>query len=388
MSDLADDLALLSDLGIDIEPEPERTYNAREARIIAGFEDIQRFVTEHGRAPGHGEGGDIFERLYAVRLDRLRELEDARELLAPFDAQGLLEGDVTVKLQDEDDDALLAALGIDADAEDDITQLRHVTPAAHRRAAEEIAGREVCREFDAFAPVFAKAKAELSSGIIEARPNIRIADFVEGALFVVNGQLALIAEKGEEFDSTSEGDKDARMRVIYDNGTESRDLLMRSLQRALHKDKAGRVLSKVDAGPLFSDRATNQTGYVYVLRSLSDDPKIAPHRDAMIKIGATRGDVSRRIANAENEATYLLAPVKVLDEYALFSIKPSKMEQMLHSIFAESRLDIEIADRFGRPVRSTEWFAVPPAEVAVAIEHIQAGTIGEITWNSKLARFL
>ena len=64
----------------------------REERIIAGFEEIQRFVEKHGRAPQHGEDRDIFERLYAVRLDRLRELEECRALLEPLDHQGLLAG--------------------------------------------------------------------------------------------------------------------------------------------------------------------------------------------------------------------------------------------------------------------------------------------------------
>ena len=40
----------------------------REERIIAGFEDIQRFVEEHGHAPRHTDDKYIFERLYAVRL--------------------------------------------------------------------------------------------------------------------------------------------------------------------------------------------------------------------------------------------------------------------------------------------------------------------------------
>ena len=389
MSDLSDDLRLLADLGIDLEPEPQRTYTAREARLIAGFEDIQRFEADHGRAPRHGEEGDIFERLYAVRLDALRDLDDARELLAPFDTTGLL--DTTPRSEELlDDDALLSALGVDLDAENsgDITQLRHVTPFAHRRAAEEIASREVCRDFDTYAPVFKRAKAQLASGTIEARESIRISDFQPGALFVVNGQLALIAEKGEEFDSSNEGSKDAKLLVVYDNGTESRDLLMRSLQRALHKDKAGRVLSRPDAGPLFSGEASVRTGLVYVLRSLSDDPAVAPHRDAIVKIGATGGEVSRRLTNAEYEPTFLLAPVQLVDEYALFNIKPSKMENMLHTIFAESRLDISITDRFGNPVKSTEWFAVPPSDVAVAVERIQAGTIGEVTWSSTTARFV
>src|SRR3546814_9648727 len=62
----------------------------REERIIAGFEDIQRFFDTHGHPPSHGEDRDIFERLYAVRSDRLRALPDCRTLLAPLDRQRLL----------------------------------------------------------------------------------------------------------------------------------------------------------------------------------------------------------------------------------------------------------------------------------------------------------
>src|SRR5690606_40413 len=65
------------------------TYTAREERIIAGFEDIVRFFEEHGHAPLHGEDRDIFERLYAVRLDRMRALDECRTLLAAFDKHGL-----------------------------------------------------------------------------------------------------------------------------------------------------------------------------------------------------------------------------------------------------------------------------------------------------------
>ena len=91
MADLTDD-ELLAELGVAVEPPRARTYSPREERIIAGFEDIVRFYGEHGRAPLHGEERDIFERLYAVRLERLRALVECRSLLAPLDHQGLLAG--------------------------------------------------------------------------------------------------------------------------------------------------------------------------------------------------------------------------------------------------------------------------------------------------------
>jgi hypothetical protein len=49
---------------------------------LQGFEDIERFFEQHGRPPAHGEGNDIFERLYAVRLDKIRSSEECRAVLA------------------------------------------------------------------------------------------------------------------------------------------------------------------------------------------------------------------------------------------------------------------------------------------------------------------
>ena len=91
----------MSDLDLDecapnstnsAQPEKKGGRPPREERIIAGFEEIQRFVETHGRAPQHGEDRDIFERLYAVRLDRLRALTNAERCSTPFDHQGLLAG--------------------------------------------------------------------------------------------------------------------------------------------------------------------------------------------------------------------------------------------------------------------------------------------------------
>ncbi len=71
-----------------LEAKPAGGRSAREERIIAGFEDIQRFVEKHGRPPQHGEDRDIFERLYAVRLDRLRMLPDCRPFSSRWTTKG------------------------------------------------------------------------------------------------------------------------------------------------------------------------------------------------------------------------------------------------------------------------------------------------------------
>ena len=109
-----EDLDLLDELGIDIAPETTNPRSAREERIIAGFEEIQRFVEEQGRLPQHGYDRDIFERLYAVRLDRLRDSEECRLILEPLDSQGLLtpqpESCPSPETDDLSDEKLLATL--------------------------------------------------------------------------------------------------------------------------------------------------------------------------------------------------------------------------------------------------------------------------------------
>lgn len=386
------DLELLEALGVEVEPERKGTRTAREERIIAGFEEIQRFYDQHGRAPRHGEERDIFERLYAVRLDRLRELEECRALLMPMDRQGLLSGDGAADAAaDEalDDDALLAALGVEADGEDDLSNLRHVRSVAEKRAAEEIANRTKCEDFDKFKPLFVQVQKELDAGIRQARPFELKAEIRPGALFIVGGQKAYVAEMGEIY-SNAQGRTDARMRVIFDNGTES-DLLMRSLQRALHKDEAGRRITDPSAGPLFDNVQADgdtESGTIYVLRSKSDHPVVASHREVLHKIGVTGGSVEQRIANAKLDPTYLMAEVEVVATYKLCNINRSKLEHLIHRFFEPARLKIEIIDRFGNPVSPKEWFLVPRFAIDEAVDRIRDGSIANYTYDPGSAKLV
>lgn len=385
-----EDDALLAELGVEVEAKKHVSRTPREERIIAGFEEIQQFVTKHGRAPQHGEDRDIFERLYAIRLERIRDQTECRELVAPLDSQGLLSGAyqkaIGPDLDSLDDDALLAELGVEV-AAPAITELTHVRSTAEKRAADEVAAREKCDDFETFKPLFEQVQKELDSKLRETRPFEMKAEIEKGRFFIVSGQKAYVAEKGATI-TNDQGRTDARLRVIFDNGTES-NMLMRSLQRALNKDEAGRRITDPSAGPLFSNQTMDgdeASGTIYVLRSKSEHPLVAANRELIHKIGVTNLSVEKRIAGAHLQPTFLMANVEVVATYELYNINRTKLENLIHRIFEPARLDIEIMDRFGRPVTPREWFLVPIYAIKDAVEKIKDGSISGFVYDPKQAQ--
>lgn len=395
MSDLDLD-ELRAELADFAQPGKARGRSPREERIIAGFEDIQRFADEHGRAPQHGEDRDIFERLCAVRLDRLRSLEECRTLLLPFDRSRLLDvlqSNLPTPADEMDTDALMAELA-GAAGDSEITELRHVRSTAEKRAAEEIANREPSPDFARFKPLFEQVRLDLDQGMRTTRPFVKDAGFLkaditQGQFFILGGQVAYVAEVGETFRAPN-GESDARLRVVYSNGTES-NLLLRSLQRALYKDDAGRRITDPIAGPLFAEASEEgdlASGTIYVLRSKSDHPTVAANRDVLHKIGVTGGDVARRIANAKVDPTFLMADAEIVATYTLYNINRARLENLIHRVFEPARLSIEIKDRFGNPVVPREWFLVPRFAVDDAVEKIKDGSITAYVYDPTKARLV
>ncbi len=391
----------MSDLGLDelaaelsefAAPETKGGRSSREERVIAGFEEIQWFFEMHGRAPQHGEDRDIFERLYAVRLDRLRALPDCRALLEPLDHQGLLAGAVRVAepSPDYDVDQLAAELA-GLDGTEDITVLQHVRTSSEKRAAEEIADRKRCEDFETFKPMFERVQADLKTGLRQAQHIEAGRRAIEpGDFFVLDGITLYIAEVGEPLKTTA-GEVDRRLRVIFANGTES-NLLLRSLQRAFYNDPAARRLVSPESGQLSFGGTLEaddiESGTIYVLRSLSEHPYVAQHRDLIHKIGVTGSKVETRIADAEHDATYLLAKVEVVATYKLAGINRTRMENLFHRLFGSAQLSITINDRFGHPVEPREWFLVPLFVIDEAVERIKDGTITNYVYDPKAARLV
>lgn len=390
-----DDETLMKDLAEDFGVDEKPTCrSALEQRILAGFEEIERFVEQHGRIPQHGEGRDIFERLYAVRLDRLRQSPECHTVLKDLDPRGLLGSTpdaMRAALDEPDDEELQASLGELKSQGDDVTKLTHVRSHEDRKAAEEVAQRTPCADFDKFQATFDKVQEELKAGVRQTEKFHHDGKLEPGDLFILSGQKVLVASAGEAM-MKEFGRQDRRLRVIFDNGTES-NLLLRSLQRALYKDERNRRIlpPDVEAAPLFSDKTEsddNQVGFIYVLRSGSENSFVAQNRVLIHKIGITGGDVKTRVANAKKDPTYLLAEVDIVATYKLANINRNRLEALVQKFFAKARLDLELKDRFGSHVEPREWFFVPLPAIDEAIRKIIDGTIGSYQYDPKLARII
>lgn len=392
-----DDLDALAAALADFEPAEKNTgRSARAERMAAGFAEIQHFVAAHGRLPEDSAERDIFERIYAVRWAALQRQSDAQEVLAELDEQGLLQGNLpqAAMLPELDADALEAALAqaqTQGQPGDSISQLQHVRSHAQRReAAQDVAQREPCPDFGLYQPLFEQVQADLKQGQRLMLPFTKDGSVEKGDFFVLGGQTVWVAEVGEDFDSP-QGKKDARLRLIFSNKTQS-NMLRLSLVRALYKTDGSRRISAVlpqDDGPLFAaptlEDGEQSSGTIYVLRSLSDHPFVAEHRQLIHKIGVTGGKVKTRIAGAQHDPTYLLAGVEVVATYKLAGIARSKLEALLHRFFAAARLDVALQDRFGQAVQPQEWFLLPLAVIDEAVARIQDGNITQVRYDPQTA---
>ena len=280
-------------------------------------------------------------------------------------------------------------LGLLDDGKDgDIFKIKHVP--VQRAATDEVAKRKRCKDFDQFEHLFKNVHRELREGKRKLLPfNDKGYQLVEGNYYVLNGLLAYLADINFTSEAkTVDGKrfrKDGRTRTIFENGTES-TMLYRSLAKALYKD--GRIVSETNEqensnfytnfGGITEDDTS--TGYIYILKSKSTDPRIQSY-DHLYKIGFATTTVEKRIANAKKEPTYLMADVEVIAEYQAFNINPQKFEYYLHAFFGESCLDLLVADKQGKNHQPKEWFIAPLQVIQQAVELLVNGQIMSYQYN-------
>ena len=287
------------------------------------------------------------------------------------------EGEVPASLDDIFDDEEL-------DVSDAFTTITNVTRAEDRLVPDHRAEFYPCHDFDQFRDMFARVQAALEAGEREVRPithneEVRVD---EGSLFIRKGLLTYVAEKAEM--TARAGKRDHRLRIIFSNGTES-DPLLSSFRKALADDATARAIHRHGLGAMDPDWEADRidlTGTVYVVRSKSKEPAIAAVSGILLKIGVTTQEVRRRIADARNDPTFLLAPVEVVATYELVNLSWRKVEQLLHRFFDAARpRDLWITDRFGRKVYPREWFYVLPEHVSRAVQAIRDGNLHELEYD-------
>ncbi len=379
---ISDDLKKILDgddglLDTPIKP----TAQTEDDRLLNSFLEINSFYEENDREPNVATS-DITERRLYSRLEGIRSDPSKIALLKQHDKHDLLIPTTTPSSIDEiisDDD--LGLLGDD-------TGILTIKNLPKTISKPDYVGRQRrCEDFEKFEPKFIACHEDIRSGkrqIVEFHHQKQI---VEGTYFVLRGVLVYVDQVGEKTTSAN-GLDDARLRLIYENGTES-DILLLSFAKALFLD--GRLVTEHEDKLLDNfkgvDKEDEESGYIYVLSSLSDKPEIANMHN-LYKIGFSTRSVEERIKNSSQDPTYLMAPVKIIATYKCYNMNTQKFEHLLHRVFSKARLDLHVTGLDNENYVPDEWFVVPIEVIDQAVSLIISDEILNYEYdslNSKLA---
>jgi hypothetical protein len=360
-----DDLGLLA-----VKPKQAGGLSEDE-RLAESFYEIADFVRAHGREPTE-DPSNMQEARLAMRLANLRQDSEKAAALADLDEFELLTLPPAPESLDDilaDDSLNLLGAGQDAN---DIFTLRHVTREVD--TPDYVAQRKPCADFATYKAIFKACHADLKQGRRCLMPFVNEQQIRAGQFFILRGVMAYVAAVGNKEKKKTK--VNARLRCIFENGTES-DLLLRSLARNLYKD--GRRISEPEdrlldeLQPAIGEEDT-QTGIIYVLKSLSANPAVAGIED-LYKIGFSTTPVEERIKDAADDPTFLMGEVRVAATFHCYNLNPQKLELLLHKFFAKACLEVDVYDKAGRRHAPREWFVAPLPVIEEAIRLIVSGEV-------------
>ena len=231
------------------------------------------FRRAHGRLPD-SQTREIAERKLGARLDGILANDEKISALKPLDDEfGLLEAPEPPSSLDD----LLE--GDDLDLLGDASGLLDVSALPVRKSpseADSVAKRKKCEDFDKFERHFKAKHAELAEGGAQIAPFRGLRTVTEGRFFVLNGVMLFVAEVGETREMIVGGkpEQKQRLRVIFENGTES-SMYRQSLSIRLFEQHGQAIVQTGISDEDIFDGTERASGFIYVLRSLSDDPQIA-----------------------------------------------------------------------------------------------------------------
>lgn len=369
-----EDIFADDDLGL-LDVKEKNPVITEHDRLIDSFREILEFYYQHERLPL--EGNSIRETTLSYRLKGILVNPEKVDSLKHYDSAGILNISTEKKVpevlnrevQSIEDIILDDHLGLLDDSVEDIFTMKHV-PEKKTSMPDYVARRKKCKDFELYKPLLVQCQNELRAGkrkIISFRNE---QDIEQGSFFVLKGVLLYVAEMGKR--KVEKGKVNARLRCIFENGTES-DMLLRSLSAELYKH-GRRVTEHEDIEFINVNKDDIGTGYIYVVQSLSEKSEINQINN-LYKIGFTKNTVEQRIKNSEQDPTFLMAPVKIVTTFECYNLNPNKLERLLHQFFGTACLDITIADDNGGLHRPREWFIAPLEVIKQVILLIQSGQI-------------
>lgn len=360
------DLINDDDLGL-LDIEKKSISSTPDYRLLNSFIEINEFFVLNNTEPK--TGGNIHEHKLAARLKHIRDNREQRDFLSKYDTFNLLKIETkeidTVSDIFADDDLDLVSL-----EDTSVFYIKNIPQRKIVNSADFIARRKPCLDFSKFEEVFNDMRnllKEKKKVIIpfEDRQQIK-----KGTFFVFGGLVGLVQDIGD-LSKNDQRKFNSRLRIIFENGTES-NMFLRSLVDGLHANQ-GRIITDLQDNNKIGD-GDSETGYIYVLKSLSDNPRIVTTKN-LFKIGFSTSSVEERVKNASQDPTYLMAPVSIVATYKCFNMNPQRFERLIHRFFSDSCLDIEITDSHGKNYIPKEWFIVPILIINEVIELIIKGEI-------------
>lgn len=343
-------------------------------RLIESFLEVNVFFKLHNREPRSGSG--ISEHKLASRLKHLKENHEAVEKLLEYDTYSLLsKTEETTELDQLFNSDEFDLLEIE---DESILNIKNIPKIEDRKSADFVARRTPCKDFSKFEPLFINLQESFKKGISKLR-NFEHGDIKANSFFVLNGILLYVERVSLENKKDKHGKEDGRLRCIFENGTES-NMKYRSLQKSL--EISGKtVVSDIEIDQSIS-KDDIESGYIYILKSLSTDPEISSINN-LFKIGYSTTTVEKRIENADQDPTYLMAPVSIVSSYKCFNMNTQRFERLLHRFFDRVRLNIDITDKKFNRYTPKEWFIAPIDVIEKVIQLIISGEIINYKFNEE-----
>lgn len=343
---------------------------------VEHFKEITAWVKQHdGKEPEKTHDmSRLEERRMASRLQGFRSHRDKIHLLKPYDELGLLNTESQalilkdkVKHEKQDFNSLDDILGDDSalfsndkqtiNSKLFDTKKLHEIKREQENQPERVSQRHHMDDFAKYAPLFKQVQADIASGKRQLRP-FKNYEILLHHFYVLKGQLLYVEAIGDRkvINNKSQRKTDARLHVVYENGTENTPLL-NGLAASMY-GRNGKIVTEPEDDKLKLSGDDQITGYIYVLKSESDNPEVKKVQEEhpLYKVGYTSGSVEKRIANAENESTYLYGPVKVCEEIQVVNLNSEALETAIHHALANYQLDVDIKAPNGKVIHPREWF--------------------------------